>query len=58
MAEEALHLASTHGDVAAQMFALGQLGDQLMEEERGAPLLEQAVALAPERTIPSTSRRH
>ena len=45
MAEEALHLAQDAQDVAAQMFALGQLGDLFMEEERGALFFEQAVAL-------------
>jgi tetratricopeptide (TPR) repeat protein len=55
MTEEAVHLAEDVGDVAAQMFALGQLGDQLLEEERAMPLreqLEEAVALAPRANHP------
>ena len=52
MAEQALHLADDAGDVAAQMFALGRIGEKLMEEERGFTVLEQAVALAPQADHP------
>jgi predicted ATPase len=45
LAKEALRLAEDTKDIAAQMFALGQLGDLFMEEERGPPFFEQAIAL-------------
>ncbi|MEP6660639.1 MAG: NB-ARC domain-containing protein [Acidimicrobiales bacterium] len=46
MAEQALLLARAMDDVAAELFALGRLGEKQMEQETGRVLLEQAVALA------------
>ena len=55
LAEQARGLASRAGDVAAQMFAIAQAGEKRLEEAAGVELLQEAIALAPKPSIPSTS---
>ncbi|MEP6660640.1 MAG: adenylate/guanylate cyclase domain-containing protein [Acidimicrobiales bacterium] len=48
LAEQARDLAVRAGDVASQMFAIAQAAGKRLEEDAGAVLLEEAIALAPQ----------